>query len=56
MIYNVEVREVHVSTIEIEASSAALALQAVEKGSGKEIILEYSHTLNSSLWVVKERK
>ena len=48
----VGVREVHVSTILIEAYNKEEAKRLV--GEGEEIYLEYSHTLDQNLWSVEE--
>lgn len=54
MKYLVEVREVHVSTIEVDASTQAEAVERVANGEGEEILCEYSHTLDKDLWTVEE--
>ena len=48
----VNIREVHVSSREIEAESAEEALRLVKDGEGEEILCEYSHTLDEDTWTV----
>ena len=48
----VEIREVHVSSREVEASSAEEAIAKVKDGDGEEICCEYSHTLGDDTWSV----
>jgi predicted transcriptional regulator YheO len=50
MKYLVEIREVHVSTREVEADSAQEALELTSDGAGDEMMLEYSHTLDRETW------
>ena len=51
-IFNVLVREVHVSTEEIEANSPEMAIVLVNEGKGEMLICEYSHTLGIDTWSV----
>ena len=56
MKFLVQVREVHVSTLEVEATSKEDALDQVRRDgtdAGEEINLEYSHTLDSDNWTVE---
>lgn len=46
MRFLVGVREVHISTMEIEAESAEQALQKIRDGEGREVKTEYSHTID----------
>ncbi len=55
-IYCVLVREVHVSTMEIEAANPIEAIQKVKDGQGEEVICEYSHTLDPDTWSVDDEK
>lgn len=52
----VNVREVHVQMVQIEADSAEEASNKVEGGEGvyPDDKLEYSHTLDKSTWTVDE--
>lgn len=50
----VEVREVHVSTIEVEAENKAEAISKVKDGEG-EVISECCHTVESDTWNVSEK-
>lgn len=52
--YIVNVREVHVSMMEIEAESEEEAIKEVARGGGEEVALEYSHTLETDYWTVDE--
>lgn len=51
--FNVLIREVHVSTREIEADSPEEAIRLVEEGEGDEVMCEYSHTLDPDTWTVE---
>ena len=51
--YLVEVREVHVSTRRIVASSPSEAILKVSDGEGEELLCEYSHTEDTDTWSVK---
>jgi len=51
--YHVLVREVHISTMEVKAEDADSAIRKVKDGAGEELILEYSHTLDSESWSVE---
>ncbi len=53
-LYNVLVREVHVSIMQIAAFSPAEAIKLVNDGDGEEMFLEYSHTLDQDTWTVEE--
>jgi hypothetical protein len=44
--YQVGIREVHVSTVEVEANSEEEALEIAAEGESEEVMLEYSHTLS----------
>jgi hypothetical protein len=55
MRFLVGVREVHVSTVEVEAESPEEAMRLVQDGDGEEIMREYSHTLDPDLWTVEEK-
>ena len=55
MKYIVNVREVHIQMVEIEAATEEEALDKVRGGEGNYIDpLEYSHTLDSDHWTVDE--
>jgi hypothetical protein len=45
-VYIIGIREVHVSTVSVEADSEEEALDLAVDGAGEEIILEYSHTMD----------
>lgn len=52
----VEVREVHVQSMRVEAESAEEAIKKVVNGEGEivENCMEYSHTLDSENWTVRQ--
>ena len=52
--YIVQVREVHVSSMEVEADSAEEAKTLVAEGGGDEIICEFSHGLDLDTWTVTD--
>lgn len=52
--YLVFVREVHVSTVAVEAENEEEAANKAEDGEGKEIECVYSHTLEKDSWYVSE--
>lgn len=52
--YYVGIREVHVSTVEVEADSAEEALDLAAEGAGEEVMIEYSHTLDRDHFTVEE--
>lgn len=54
--YVVNVREVHVQPVRIEATSKEEAIEKIVKGQGTTVDdgLEYSHTLDSEFWTVEE--
>jgi len=51
----VGVREVHVSTREVEAKNAEEAKRKVLDGAGEEVLCEYSHTMDYALRLRKRR-
>lgn len=51
--FHVAVREVHVSTMEVEADGAKDAILKIKDGDGEEIMCEYSHTLSEDTWTVE---
>ena len=56
MEFIVEVREVWIQPVEIEAVSEKEAIEKVREGEGKSIEdgFEYSHTLSTDKWTVHE--
>lgn len=52
-IYNVLVREVHISHMKVTADDEKQAVEKVKKGAGEECTLEYSHTLDPEYWSVE---
>lgn len=52
----VDVREVHVQSVEVEAADSQDALERVKEGEGTYLdgALEYSHTLDSDTWKARE--
>jgi hypothetical protein len=52
--YYVHKREVHVSTVRVEAASEAEAIEKAKGDDGEEVMCEYSHTLDSDTWTVEE--
>ena len=48
------VREVHVSTMEVEAETIEEAIN--NASSGDELICEYSHTLHTDTWSVEDEE
>lgn len=59
MKYNVNIREIHVSIVEVEAKNPADAIEkakaAIEDGVD-DLFTEYSHTLDEDTWTVEEAK
>lgn len=56
MKYIVDRPELHYQSVEIKASSPEEAIQKVNDGEGRELNLEYSHTLELDNWKVFEKK
>ena len=56
MKFIVEVREVWIQPVEMEAESEEKAIERVREGEGKSIEdgFEYSHTLSVDKWTVHE--
>lgn len=52
--YYIGIREVHVSTVVIEAESEEEALDSAAAGEGDEVMLEYSHTMGRDHFTVEE--
>ena len=52
--FQIQVREVHVSTMELEADSKEHAIHLVGEGEGEEVSLEYSNTLGPETWTAEE--
>lgn len=54
MLYMVNMREVHIQPVRVEASSEEEAKERVKDGEGEYVdnALEYSHTLSSEYWTV----
>lgn len=52
--FNVLVREVHVSIMEVEAETYEEAIN--NASSGEELICEYSHTLHTDTWSVEDEE
>jgi len=53
----VQVREVHINSISVEADSPEDAIDLVRDGDADDSIsLEYSHTLDPDNWSVEEDK
>ena len=54
MLYMVNMREVHIQPVRIEASSSEEAIEKVKEGEGEYVdnALEYNHTLSSEYWTV----
>lgn len=48
----VRIREVHISYREVEADSVEEAIE--EAGGATELMVEYSHTLNTDHWDVED--
>jgi hypothetical protein len=44
--YYIGIREVHVSTVFVEADSEEEALDKAAEGESEEVMLEYSHTMD----------
>lgn len=55
MKYYIGIREIHVSTVLVEASSMEEALTLASAGAGEELSLEYSHTLDREHFTVERR-
>ena len=59
MKYNVNIREIHVSIVEVEAKNPADAIEkakAVIEDGVDDLFTEYSHTLDEDTWTVEEAK
>lgn len=54
MLFNVGIREVHVTTFEIEAESPEAAMEIAKQRKGREVMSEYSHTLDPETWTVEK--
>ena len=54
--YTVLVREVWVQPVEVTAASKEEAMRNIEDGGGTPLSneLEYSHTMDSDIWSIKE--
>ena len=52
--YYIGIREVHVSTVVVEADSEDEALDLAADGAGEEVMLEYSHTMDRSHFTLEE--
>ncbi len=52
--YLIGVREVHVSTMKVEAETEDDAIEMIRDAAGEEVMCEYSHTLDSSTWSVEK--
>ena len=52
--YYIGIREVHVSTVFVEADSEEEALDNAANGEGEEVVLEYSHTMDREHFTVEE--
>lgn len=50
--FTVEVREVHISHVQVEAETREEAVANVKGGEGDELNLEYSNTLDKETWAV----
>lgn len=53
MKYDVQVREVHVQHMIVEAGSPEEAVKKVRDGDGDQADIEYSHTLEPDTWTVE---
>ena len=51
----VEIREVHVVSRKVSAATVQAGIQAAKDGEGEELMVEYSHTLPSESWTVKDK-
>ena len=51
-IYSVQIREVHINHMKIEADSVEEAIKQVREGDGESVYIEYSHTLDPDTWTV----
>lgn len=56
MKFIIGVKELHTQYIEIEAEDHIIAVAMVQEGQGKELALEYGHTLDEDDWSVNEVK
>ena len=55
-VYYIGIREVHVSTVKVDANSEEEALELARDGAGEEVMLEYSHTMDSSHFTVEREE
>lgn len=53
MKFYIGIREVHVSTVVVEAESKEQAIIKAKEGNCHEVMCEYSHTLDSNTWSVE---
>lgn len=53
-LYIVRVPEVHIKMYEVEAESAAAALEAIMATDGEEVSFDYSHCLPVESWIVEK--
>ncbi len=53
-LFIVGVREVHISSRQIEAVDETEAVNKISQGEGKEIMCEYPHNLCSNNWTVEQ--
>ena len=51
--YYIGIREVHVSTVTVEADSEEEAMDLAADAAGEEVMLEYSHTMDRSHFTVE---
>jgi len=51
--YYIGIREVHVSTVVVEADSEEEAMDLAADGAGEEVMCEYSHTMDREHFTVE---
>ena len=51
--YYIGIREVHVSTVTVEADSEEKALDIAAEGEGEEVMCEYAHTMDREYFTVE---
>jgi hypothetical protein len=56
MKYDVQVREVHIQHMIVEAGSPEEAVNTVRDGDGIQSDMEYSHTLEPATWAVESSR
>ena len=54
--YIVGIREIHISSREVEASNPEEAINIAKRDLNTEVMVEYSHTMAENTWTVEEAR